>query len=207
MNTYKLVNPYLEGTINTSVKAKNSHAASKKIYKELSKHFNSSAPNFFFTIQKGGSGKGKYYSFRVRETFEAENEVNSEFKLIEVSGIDSKMKNFKSKVNKVIKNNDLEGGAKKKTKSKKKSKSKRKPKRKSKKNYMDDEYDTLDDLDTYQSPYDSPYYLLQPSLYLQTKSSKINYWLYNPFVYETEFVTVPTLYSYVNPIGGITLLY
>ena len=203
MNTYKLVNPHIEGSVNTTVKAKNSSAASKKIYKEISKHFNSSVPNFFFTIQKGGSGKGKYYSYRVRETFEAENEVNSEFKLIEVSNVDSKMKKFKSQVKKVVDQQD--GGAKKKKSKRTKSKSKSKRSKRSK-SYMDDEFDTLDDLDYYRSPYEDPYYLLQPSLYLQTSSSKVNYWLYNPVVYETELVTIPTLYSYVNPIGGISIL-
>ena len=202
MNTYNLVNPHIEGSIKTSVKAKNNQVASRKLYKELSKHFSSSVPNFFFTIQKAGSDK--YYNIRVREKYTAENEVDSDFKIVEVKNISSKMKKFKSQVNKII--NQQDGGAKKK---KSKSKSKRSKSKRSK-SYMDNDYDTLDDLDYYQSPYDSPYYLYQPTLFLNTTSSskKSNsYWLYSPFVYETELVSIPTLYSYVNPIGGITLLY
>ena len=50
-----------------SVKSKNSVAAARTLYKNLSEHFSNSVPKFYFTIQKGGSGNGKYYHFIVKE--------------------------------------------------------------------------------------------------------------------------------------------
>ena len=61
VNTYKLVNPYIRGEFETKIKTKNSVDAAKKFYNALSEHFNNSVPKFYFTIQKGGSSKGKFY--------------------------------------------------------------------------------------------------------------------------------------------------
>ncbi len=67
VNTYVLVNPYIEGSFEKSVKARNSIEAGKMLYSSLSEHFNNNVPKFLFTIQKGSSGKGKHYSFKVKE--------------------------------------------------------------------------------------------------------------------------------------------
>ena len=67
VNTYVLVNPYIQGSFEKKVKAKNSIEAGKLIYNSLSEHFNNNIPKFLFTIQKGSSGKGKYYNFKVKE--------------------------------------------------------------------------------------------------------------------------------------------
>ena len=61
-NNYNLVNPYIKGKIETSVKAKNSREAASVIYTNLSEHFNNAIPAFYFTIQKGS---GKFYNFKV----------------------------------------------------------------------------------------------------------------------------------------------
>ena len=67
-NSYVLVNPHIEGSLKTQVKAKNSLEAAKNLYKNLSEHFNNNVPKFHFTIQKGTSGNGKFYSFKVKES-------------------------------------------------------------------------------------------------------------------------------------------
>lgn len=66
-NTYKLINPHIKGDMVTKVKAKNSVEAAKILYTNLSEHFNNNLPEFHFTIQKGSSGKGKFYSFETKE--------------------------------------------------------------------------------------------------------------------------------------------
>jgi hypothetical protein len=66
-NTYCLVNPHIEGEIDTKIKSNNSLKAAKVFYKNLSQHFNNNIPKFYFTVQKGGSGNGKYYHFVVKE--------------------------------------------------------------------------------------------------------------------------------------------
>jgi hypothetical protein len=50
-NMYKLVNPYIQGDMKTSLKSKNSITAAKSFYKGLSEHFNNNIPKFYFTIQ------------------------------------------------------------------------------------------------------------------------------------------------------------
>ena len=64
-NTYVLVNPFIHGEFEHTVKAKNSVEAGKIFYKGLSEHFNNAVPKFYFTIQKGDSGNGKYSHFKV----------------------------------------------------------------------------------------------------------------------------------------------
>ena len=75
VNTYVLVNPHIQGSFDKKVKAKNSIEAGKILYNNLSEHFNNNIPKFLFTIQKGSSGKGKYYNFKVKEN-KVDNEIN-----------------------------------------------------------------------------------------------------------------------------------
>lgn len=50
-NSYRLINPSIEGNFNSVIKAKNSFSAGKKIYKELSKYFTNHVEDFGITIQ------------------------------------------------------------------------------------------------------------------------------------------------------------
>ena len=55
--TYNLVNPFIQGSVKTSVKSENSVKAANKIYENISEHFNNDIPQFNLTIQKGTNGK------------------------------------------------------------------------------------------------------------------------------------------------------
>ena len=46
VNTYVLVNPHIEGSLETKVKAKNSIEAGKLLYNNLSEHFSNNLPKF-----------------------------------------------------------------------------------------------------------------------------------------------------------------
>jgi len=50
-NSYRLINPHIEGTMNTVVKAKNSFSAGKKLYGTVSRHFTNHVDDFYMTIQ------------------------------------------------------------------------------------------------------------------------------------------------------------
>ncbi|MEM0354184.1 MAG: hypothetical protein QXW79_01245 [Thermoplasmata archaeon] len=50
-NTYRLINPYIEGSIKTSVWAKNAFGAGKKLYNTISNYFTNYVKNFYMTIQ------------------------------------------------------------------------------------------------------------------------------------------------------------
>jgi len=50
-NAYRLINPYIEGSLETVVRARNSFSAGKKIYNNLSTHFTNHVKDFYMTIQ------------------------------------------------------------------------------------------------------------------------------------------------------------
>ena len=50
-NAYRLINPYIEGSFDTVVKARNSFSAGKKLYKNISTYFTNPVDNFYMTIQ------------------------------------------------------------------------------------------------------------------------------------------------------------
>lgn len=111
--SYHLVNPQIKGSLETSVKAENSVKAARKLYEGLSEHFNNNVPTFYFTIQKGSSGKGKYYHFKVTEEKEG-NEVNYTLEAYKVKDESSKVKQFEGRKDQFLKNQA--GGARKKSK-------------------------------------------------------------------------------------------
>jgi len=50
-NTYRLINPYIEGSLDTLVRAKNSFSAGKHLYNNVSKYFTNHVENFTMAIQ------------------------------------------------------------------------------------------------------------------------------------------------------------
>ena len=186
-NTYRLVNPHIEGEFNESTKANNSMIAAKKFYKNLSQHFNNNIPKFYFTIQKGGSGTGKYYHFVVKEVKE-DDEVKFNVEPYVISDdfnlktFETKLKNFKSKF--------TQAGGKK--GSKKTSKKGKKPAK-----HLDDS--SSEDSDSSEAFY------RRAQTYKPAVAPPLYYWWYDPGVYKLDSVFIPTFYSYVTPYLQITL--
>ncbi len=50
-NAYRLINPYIEGSIDTVVNSKNSSGAGRKLYKIISNQFTNHVDDFYMTIQ------------------------------------------------------------------------------------------------------------------------------------------------------------
>ena len=50
-NAYQLINPYIEGSIDTVVRASNSFSAGKKLYNNISAYFTNQVDDFYMTIQ------------------------------------------------------------------------------------------------------------------------------------------------------------
>ena len=175
-NSYVLVNPYIHGEFKTNIKAKNSAEAAKKFYKDLSEHFNNAVPKFYFTIQKGGSGKGKYYHFKVKEN-KVKDDVNFTIEPHELLGGDSNLISFNDKLSK-IKNRLSQTGGKKK---------------KSKKVSESDSESSSD-------------YFKRETKYVPVNSQPIYYWWYDPSIYRLESYYIPTFYSYVTPIIQISVV-
>ena len=189
VNTYRLVNPYIKGEFNSKIKAKNSAEAAKTFYRDLSEHFNNNVPKFYFTIQKGGSGKGKFYHFEVKEK-KSDNEVNYSIQPYNipgeseaVDGFITSFKKFKGRFN---------GGAKKSSR-KSSRKSSKKSSRKSK-----EKKESLETLGKYNDS-DSDDYYRHAKTYVPVTSQPIYYMYYDPLVYKLDSVFIPTWYAYITP--------
>ncbi len=181
VNTYRLVNPSIRGDYKNKIKAKNSVEAAKILYTSLSEHFNNNLPEFCFTIQKGSSGKGKYYSFRTREVRKGEEVKFS----IQPYSISNEKKAYKSLEKKLEKFNETMDGGRKKAKRKSK-------KAKKAESYDDSEDDLFDD--------DSEDYYVRASSYVPVLNYPIYHFWYDPSLYKLKSFYVPTFYSYVTPI-------
>lgn len=194
VNTYVLVNPYIQGNLETKVKAKNSIEAGKMIYNNLSEHFSNNLPKFLFTIQKGSSGDGKHYNFKVKEKKEG-NEINFSIEPFTINNEAAALDSFKKKLTNFKKKHDIQkGGAPKKGSKKKSKKPSKKTSKKTSKKVEDD--DIFDDLEEDDSP-ETDSKLVKK--YVPSSSLPINYFWYDPYVYKLNSMYIPTFYSYVTP--------
>lgn len=71
MVQYKLINPYIEGELQTTFDASSPDTAAKKAWNTLSSVFTNDVPQFAFTLQAGG----KLHHYKVKETIK-NNQVN-----------------------------------------------------------------------------------------------------------------------------------
>ena len=183
VNTYQLVNPHIAGTFDTKIKAKNSKEASNIFYKNLSEHFSNSIPQFFFTIQKGGSGAGKFFHFKAQEE-RNEDEVSFKISSYELQN-ENKMDAFKNNLNEI--KDKIQGGGKRKGKKSRNSKSKS---RRDDSSDSDSEY-----------LYDDIY--SRASSYIPT--TPMYYWWYDPNLYDIKQIYIPSFYSYMTPYIQISI--
>ena len=65
MPTYELVNPYIVGSFEKTVKGSNHNEVAGKIWANMSKYFSGPLRRFHFTLQR--SDNGKYYHYEVTE--------------------------------------------------------------------------------------------------------------------------------------------
>jgi len=186
-NTYCLVNPHIEGEMDTKIKSNNSLKAAKVFYKNLSQHFNNNIPKFYFTIQKGGSVNGKYYHFVVKEVKD-DDEVKFNIEPYVISEDSKSIKNFETKLSSFKSKFNQFGGGKKNSKKSSKKKSKR----------LDDSSES--DLDSSENFYK------KAQTYKPTVVPPLYYWWYDPGVYNLDSVFIPTFYSYVTPYLQYTLI-
>jgi hypothetical protein len=185
VNTYQLINPYIEGLFESKIKSRNSKEAANIFYKNLSEHFNNSIPSFYFTIQKGSSSEGKYFNYLVKET---KNDDKVNFEIIDIkSEINVDVLNkFKTNLDK-IKIKLKTGGS---------------SKKKHHKKHKKDDSESSDSSDT---DSDTKFYK-RASKYLKNNTQPIYYWWYYPYLYPIDYVYIPTFYSYITPYIELSLL-
>lgn len=185
VNTYQLVNPQIEGKFKSKIKATNSKEAANLFYKNISEHFNNSVPQFYFSIQKGSSGDGKHYHFKVNEK-RTDNQVNFSVKSISLKNEEVSLTKFKNKLdNFKAKQN---GG-----------------KHRHKHHKKDDEDESSSSSSSESDSSDSEYLYKRSKKYVSV-TSPFNYWWYDPYLYNMSSVYIPTFYSYLTPYVQIALL-
>ena len=202
---YKLVNPYVIGSMNKSFNAASSLEAAKLAYSELSQYFGNHMPSFRFTLKNmdnhssfvGGSTKD-FIHFETNEKKGKDNKVTYEIKQIDGNNI----KDFQSRLNKIA-NQDkkISGGAKKK-------KSKTTKKAKSRKDDSDDNSSDSDRgnyVEKNRLSYDdnlSDYFDedLEGPRKGPLTYDPISYYLYDPFLYSAiDRFYLPTFVLPIQP--------
>ena len=170
MTLYKLVNPLIQGKLNTTFEESSASKAASKAYNTLSKYFHNSTPEFLFTLQKVSSksslGEGKvsdYYHYKVLENRSGKD---VSFEIVKYNKINkNRLNKFRKSLEKTMKENFQTGG------------------------YRDDvDYDI--DLDSDHGLYGSrTRYDYEP----------IGLWLYDPYIYSINRLYVPTFVTSVSP--------
>jgi len=188
-NSYFLVNPYIQGEFKNKIKADNSVEGARQFYKALSEHFNNAVPKFYFTIQKGGSGKGKYYHFKVTEQ-RKNNNVSFTLESHDIIG-NNDIDSFSNRLNEFKNKFAQSGGKKKKSKKSKKSKYVSESESESESEIISDSssYNDYKKINTLISNVNQPIY----------------YWWYDPSIYKLQSYYIPTFYSYVTPVIEVRL--
>jgi hypothetical protein len=181
VNKYKLVNPYIKGEFETKLDAKNSIDAAKIFYKNLSEHFNNNIPKYYFTIQKGGSGTGKFYHFEVKEK-KSNDEVNYSIHPFEIKDGEKAIEQYVENFEKF--KTRFNGGAR---KSSKRKSSKRKSRKDDSESASEDSYD----------------FYREAKSYVPVTSQPLYYMYYDPLVYRLDSVFLPSLYAYATPYSEI----
>lgn len=175
MKSYILVNPHIQGSLETKFKTKSPHEAANLAYESISKYFSNNVPKFTFTLQKAGSDK--FYHFDVSEKINKNDKIKFEIKEnISVSNADG--------LKKFIQTNEeaLSGG--------KHSKSKK---------YKLDDSDSSSSSDSNSD--DDYYYYYKPV----NRSLPITYWSYYPYAYPLRKFYVPTFIPTLSPYVYISL--
>jgi len=75
-NTYRLINPYIEGSMNTLVNAKNSFSAGKHLYNTISKFFTNHVEGFNIAIQNISSKDITHFRISERRGSQDSNAVD-----------------------------------------------------------------------------------------------------------------------------------
>lgn len=181
---YKLVNPYVIGSMNTSFNADSSLGAAKLAYESLSQYFGNHMPVFRFTLKRlstdnkvvGGNSKS-FLHFEVNEVKGKDDNVKYEIK--EING-GNNIKSFQERLNKVATQDEKKGGS--------------RSARSHGKKYVDRD----DDIDSEYSDYfDSE--VEKPRKGPLVYEPIVYYW-YDPFVYPTlDRWYVPTFVLPIQP--------
>lgn len=185
VSEFQLVNPYIKGNFNKNFTGGSARAVASKVWASLSKNFSSPLKRYYFTIQKAG---GKLYHYEVKEKLNGSH-IDYTIREIGASG-DKQVQQFKSKLAKLQRKS---GGAEK----------------EKKKKVIDDEDDDDSSSSSSSSSSESSssdlYSALRPRYIVAEEP--INYYWYDPVIYDITELYVPTFVSPLTPMVQIEMPY
>lgn len=189
MQKFELFNPILKGNVQTVVESKNADDAAKQIWSNVSEYIEGVVPKFAFTIKN--LANNKFYNYKVSESLSGGgNEVAfklSSFKLNNdtLKKVVKSVNAFQNILNDYNEEDSSLSGGSETSESKEDLDKKEKEKREKKK---------LKKL----------YKKAKLKNYIENQSP-IYYWWYNPYVYDVDYVYIPTFVYPVTPYVQIDL--
>jgi hypothetical protein len=189
MVEYKLLNPYVEGTIDNSFSGKSPLDAAKKAWSALSENFSNFTPQFAFTISSGGStNESSMHHFTVKEHIK-NGKVNFTVAKLKSNPASAKLKKFTSKFN-AFQQNIMKGG-----KEHEEDDSEKHKKKKKKSKDEDDSSSSDSNSDSDDKFYDK----IRAHKHKSQIDTPIWWFWYYPTLYPIDTVFIPTWTTYVSP--------
>jgi len=106
MPNYRLINPHIEGNLNSTFSGATPGDAALKTWDTLSSFFTNNVPQFGFTIEREGTGT--LHHFKVNEKLNGKQNVS--FELEEMKPSTKSLNGFKDKLSKIKASKKLSGG-------------------------------------------------------------------------------------------------
>ncbi|ARF11333.1 hypothetical protein Klosneuvirus_1_190 [Klosneuvirus KNV1] len=170
MSNYKLINPYIEGTLVTTFTAPSQLDAACSAWETLSKYITNTVPKFAFTLKNVNDGTLSH--FIVKESLRGGKSADYKIKELDLKLSKDTVKQFEKRL-------AMKGGK----------------KHKKDKKDGDDEDDSSSSSSSSSSDEFSAIKLHK----MYTKAQPITYWWYDPIVYEIESVYIPTFVAPLLP--------
>lgn len=196
--SYKLINPVIEGKLNTTFTAKSDLDAANKTWTSISKYISNNVPKFAFTLENTNDGTLSH--FLVKEKLNGDKNASFNLSKLKIKSDSKKEKEFRSRIVKQA------GG-----KHRKHNNDKRKDEDK------DDEDDSSSTSSTSTScskssnvKIFSPFSSMSPYSAISSFSPyyqyPIEYWWYDPYYYSLDSLFIPTFVYPLTPYVEITTL-
>lgn len=170
MSNYKLINPYIEGTLVTTFTAPSQLDAACSAWEAISKYVTNTVPKFPFTLKNVNDGTLSH--FIVKESLRGGKSADYKIKQLDLTLSKDITKQFEKRL-------AMKGG--------KKHKKDRK------------EGDEDDNSSSSSSSSSSEEFSAIKLHKMYTKAQPITYWWYDPIVYEIESVYIPTFVAPLLP--------
>lgn len=171
---YRLINPYIEGTMTKDFPGKTAIDAAKNLWQTLTQFIINPVPKFPFTLEN--KNNGSLHHFIVKETFSKNDTTKFKISPLDVNLKQSEIDNLKSKIDSKMKGGmlfmtelDIDDD-----------------------DELDDEEDDLELESIFSTAKSDKFKLLNQNL-------PISYWWYDPLIYQVDSIYVPTFAQPLTP--------